>query len=133
MDPFLALNGLARNRPLPLPDIVIPRTSAFGDRCLMSEGPVNTRNRPPSMDLDYDPEMPMITLLNKAVDGHLHSPYVEVRRAKRGNIFTLRGEESDENSVSIILRINDKKGKVYSYQNSIPILYSLFLIMNTKI
>ncbi|KAG8640806.1 hypothetical protein MANES_13G071400v8 [Manihot esculenta] len=91
MDPFLAINGLARNRPLPLPDIVIPRTSAFGDRCLMSEGPVNTRNRPPSMDLDYDPEMPMITLLNKAVDGHLHSPYVEVRRAKRGNIFTLRG------------------------------------------
>ncbi|KAJ9170238.1 hypothetical protein P3X46_018362 [Hevea brasiliensis] len=108
MDPFLALNGLARNRPLPLPDIVMPRTAAFGDRCLMSEGPANARNKPPSMDLDHDPEMPIITLLNKALDGHFHC--VEVRRAKRGNIFLLRGEGSDENSVSIILRIADKKG-----------------------
>ncbi|KAF2284374.1 hypothetical protein GH714_021239 [Hevea brasiliensis] len=110
MDPFLALNGLARNCPLPLPDIVLPRTAAFGDRCLMSEGPANTRNKPSSLDLDHDPDMPIITSSNKSIDGHLHSPCVEVRRAKRGNIFLLRGEGSDENSVSIVLRIADQNG-----------------------
>ncbi|KAF2284391.1 hypothetical protein GH714_021395 [Hevea brasiliensis] len=86
------------------------RTAAFGDRCLMSEGPANTRNKPSSLDLDHDPDMPIITSSNNSIDGHLHSPCVEVRRAKRGNIFLLRGEGSDENSVSIVLRIADQNG-----------------------
>uniref|UniRef100_A0A2C9UXY8 non-specific serine/threonine protein kinase n=1 Tax=Manihot esculenta TaxID=3983 RepID=A0A2C9UXY8_MANES len=110
MEPFLALNELARNRPLPLPDIVLPRTAAFGDRCLMSEGPANIQNKLPSMELDHDPEIPSITSLNNSIDGHFYSPCVEVRREKRGNVFLLRGEGSDENSVSIVLRIADQNG-----------------------
>lgn len=111
MEPFLALNELARNRPLPLPDIVLPRTAAFGDRCLMSEGPANIQNKLPSMELDHDPEIPSITSLNNSIDGHFYSPCVEVRREKRGNVFLLRGEGSDENSVSIVLRIADQNGQ----------------------
>ncbi|PKI45233.1 hypothetical protein CRG98_034360 [Punica granatum] len=36
MDPFLQIIGSAKNRPLPLPDIILPKTGAFGDRCLMT-------------------------------------------------------------------------------------------------
>ncbi|WCJ31624.1 Protein kinase superfamily protein [Euphorbia peplus] len=105
-DPFLDTNGSLRNHPLPLPDIVMPKMAAFGDRCLMSEGPPNARNRPPSMDLDQDPEMPIITTFNNLVNNG--SLAVEVRRAKRGNVFLLKGERHDENSISLILRIADK-------------------------
>ncbi|XP_050204885.1 probable serine/threonine-protein kinase WNK6 [Mercurialis annua] len=103
MDPFLEANGLAKNRPLPLPDIVMPKTSAFGDRCLVSEGPANARNKAPSMDMDNDPGIPIIASFQ-------NSSCVEVRRARKGNIFFLRGEANDENSVSLILRIADQNG-----------------------
>lgn len=107
-DPFLETNGSSKNQPLPLPDIVMPKMTAFGDRCLMSEGPITARNKPPSMDLDQDPEMPVITTINNLVNGHSSSLSVEVRRAKRGNVFLLKGERHDENSISLILRIADK-------------------------
>eukprot|EP00257_Ricinus_communis_P023426 XP_015583406.1 probable serine/threonine-protein kinase WNK7 isoform X2 [Ricinus communis] len=110
MDPFLEVNGLAKNRPLSLPDIVMPKLSAFGDRCLMSEGPANARNKPPSMDLDNDPEMPIIKAFKNSFGRHFNSTFVEVRRAKKGNIFFLKGEKHDENSVSLILRIADQNG-----------------------
>lgn len=110
-DPFLDVNGSARNCSFPLLDIVLPKMTAFGDRCLMSEGPVTGRNKPPSMDFDHDPEMPIITAFDNSVNGCSHSLSVEVRRARRGNIFLLKGEGNDENSVSLILRIADKNGK----------------------
>ena len=51
-DPFLQSNGLIRNRGLSLPDIVIPKCGAFGDRILMSEGPASQRSGSTSLDFD---------------------------------------------------------------------------------
>ncbi|TYI85960.1 hypothetical protein E1A91_D04G034300v1 [Gossypium mustelinum] len=105
MDPFLQANASAKNHPLSLPDIVMPKMGAFGDRCLMSEVPASTKNRPSSADLNSDSELPVIKFLN-------NSTGIEVRRSNKGNIFLLKGEANDENSVSLILRIADKNGRV---------------------
>ncbi|CAH2053365.1 unnamed protein product [Thlaspi arvense] len=108
LDPFLQVNGLAMNNPLPLPDIVMPKEGAFGERCLMSEGPPTARrSRPMSMDLDEDNNLPIVTFSDNS-----GSRSIEVRRAKRGNFFVLKGEENDEHSVSLILRIVDENGRV---------------------
>lgn len=111
MDPFLDLSGFARNSSMPRSDIAMSKMTAIGDRCLVSEGPATARNKPPSMDLSHDPEMPTITSFNNSVDEDSHSLCLEVRRAKRGNVFLLRGEGNDENSVSLILRMADQNGK----------------------
>ncbi|GAY35092.1 hypothetical protein CUMW_278040 [Citrus unshiu] len=111
-DPFLQVNGTTKNRPLPLPDIVLPRVGAFGDRCLMSEGPASVRNKHPSMDFDSDAELPVITSLDNSGGGDSYSPSIEVRRSKRGNFFLLKGESNDEYSVSLILRISDQSGRL---------------------
>ncbi|AEE76140.1 with no lysine (K) kinase 6 [Arabidopsis thaliana] len=108
LDPFLQLNGLTMNNPLPLPDIVMPKEGAFGDRCLMSEGPPTTRpSKTLSIDLDEDSNLPIVTFSDNS-----GSRCIEVRRAKRGNFFVLKGEENDEQSVSLILRIVDENGRV---------------------
>ena len=109
-DPFLHLNGSGKNRPLPLPDIVLPKMGAFGDRCVMSEGPLSARNNALSKDLD-DEEPPVINFFRKSSDGESHSFYVEVKKSKRGNFFFLKGEHNDENSISLILRIADQNGE----------------------
>lgn len=106
MDSFLQVNGLIMNTPLPLPDIVMPKEGAFGERCLMSEGPPNARNRPMSMDLNEDNNFPIVTSSNNS-----GSKCIEVRRARRGNFFVLKGEDNDDNSVSLILRIVDENGE----------------------
>ncbi|EOA30220.1 hypothetical protein CARUB_v10013342mg [Capsella rubella] len=107
LDPFLHVNGLTVNNPLPLPDIVMPKDGAFGDRCLMSEGPPTARrSKPMSIDLDED-NLPIVTFSDNS-----GSRCIEVRRAKRGNFFVLKGEENDEHSVSLILRIVDENGRV---------------------
>ncbi|TYH75677.1 hypothetical protein ES332_D04G036700v1 [Gossypium tomentosum] len=105
MDPFLQANASAKNHPLSLPDIVMPKMGAFGDRCLVSEVPASTKNRPSSADLNSDSELPVIKFLD-------NSTGIEVRRSNKGNIFLLKGEANDENSVSLILRIADKYGRV---------------------
>ncbi|PON72501.1 Serine/threonine protein kinase [Parasponia andersonii] len=105
MDPFLQGNGSAKNITLPLPDIVLPKIGGFGDRCVMSEGPTSARVKP----LD-DGEPPTITAFVNPVDAS-NSLCVEVQRAKRGNFFLLKGEQNDENSASLILRIADKNGR----------------------
>uniref|UniRef100_A0A5B7AFK3 non-specific serine/threonine protein kinase n=1 Tax=Davidia involucrata TaxID=16924 RepID=A0A5B7AFK3_DAVIN len=109
-DPFLQIVGSAEDHPLPLLDIVIPKMGAFGDRCLLSEGPTTARNRPRSMDVDADDdgELPVITSVDNSVDGGFNSLCLEVQRARRGNYFSLKGEDNDENSLSLTLRIADK-------------------------
>ncbi|EOA40094.1 hypothetical protein CARUB_v10008787mg [Capsella rubella] len=107
LDSFLNVNGLVMNNPLPLPDIVMPKEGSFGERCLMSEGPPNAGNRPMSMNIDEDSNLPIVIRSNNS-----GSKCIEVRRAKRGNFFVLKGEENDENSVSLILRIVDENGRV---------------------
>ncbi|PON82234.1 hypothetical protein TorRG33x02_220150, partial [Trema orientale] len=105
MDPFLQGNGSAKNITLPLPDIVLPKIGGFGDRCVMSEGPTSAR-----VKLLDDGEPPTITAFVNPVDAS-NSVCVEVQRAKRGNFFLLKGEQNDENSASLILRIADKNGR----------------------
>ncbi|XP_040960014.1 probable serine/threonine-protein kinase WNK6 isoform X3 [Gossypium hirsutum] len=67
MDPFLQANGSAKSCPFALPDIVMPKIGAFGDRCLMSEAPASTRNRPSSLDLGSDSELPVIKFLDNSL------------------------------------------------------------------
>ncbi|XP_039053476.1 probable serine/threonine-protein kinase WNK7 isoform X2 [Hibiscus syriacus] len=105
MDRFLKANASAKNHRLPLPDIVMPKMGGFGERCLMSEAPASTKNRPSTKDLNSDSETPVIKFLD-------NSSGIEVRRTNKGNIFMLKGETNDENSVSLILRIADKNGRV---------------------
>ncbi|XVF58727.1 hypothetical protein PTKIN_Ptkin07bG0090100 [Pterospermum kingtungense] len=105
MDPFLQVNGSVKNHPLSLPDIVMPKMGAFGDRCLVSEAPASTRNRPSSVDLCSDSELPVISSLDNSLG-------MKVQRMSKGNLFLLKGEGNDENSVSLILRISDQNGRV---------------------
>ncbi|KAE8727171.1 putative serine/threonine-protein kinase WNK6 [Hibiscus syriacus] len=105
MDPFLQRNASAKNHPLSLPDIVMPKMGGFGDRCLMSEAPASKKNRPSTKDLNSDNELPVIKFLDNSLG-------IEVRRTNKGNVFLLKGETNDENSVSLILRIADKNGRV---------------------
>ncbi|KAH1082874.1 hypothetical protein J1N35_022635 [Gossypium stocksii] len=105
MDPFLQANGSAKIRPFALPDIVMPKIGAFGDRCLMSEVPASTRNKPSSLDLGSDSELPVIKFLDNSLG-------IEVRRTNKGHVFLLKGEGNDENSVSLILRIADQNDRV---------------------
>lgn len=121
LDPFLQVNGLTMNNPLPLPDIVMPKEGAFGERCLMSEGPPTTRcSRSMSIDLDEDNNLPIVTFSDNS-----GSRCIEVRRAKRGNFFVLKGEENDEHSVSLILRIVDENGK-----NQLQLLLCIMILIN---
>ncbi|XP_031282971.1 probable serine/threonine-protein kinase WNK7 isoform X2 [Pistacia vera] len=112
MDPYLQVNGSGKNFAMPLPDIVLPKMAAFGERCLLSEGPVNARNRPSSLDFEHDTELPTINSFNHSVDGDSYSQSYEVRRTNRGNFFLLKGELNDEYSVSLILRIADHSGRL---------------------
>ncbi|XP_061345458.1 probable serine/threonine-protein kinase WNK6 [Gastrolobium bilobum] len=109
-DPFLQVNGLTKNRPFPLPDIVLPKLGAFESRCMMSEGPASARNGA-IMDLGETGELPVITVFDSSAEGASSSPCVEIRRLKRGDMFFLKGEENDENSVSLVLRIADQSGR----------------------
>ena len=114
MDHFLQVNGSLKNRCLPLPDILLPKYGTFENHCLMSEGPASTRVRSISMDLGDTSEPPLTTLLYNSVDSvddALPSPCVEIRRLKEGDIFFLKGEQNDEKSVSLVLRIADQNGQ----------------------
>nr|DAD22594.1 TPA_asm: hypothetical protein HUJ06_024057 [Nelumbo nucifera] len=112
-DPFLQVDGFSRNSPLPLPDIVTPRLGAFGDRCVLSELPTSTQKMPLLMEVDAtdDGEPPAVAFIENSVARDSRFPCLEVQRTNSGNDFKLKGERSDENSVSLILRIADQSGK----------------------
>ncbi|KAK7358854.1 hypothetical protein VNO77_00794 [Canavalia gladiata] len=110
MEPFLQMNGSTKNGPFPLPDIVLPKLRAFESRCMVSEGPASSRNDD-VIDVGDTDELPVITVFDKSPDDASCSPCVEIRRQKRGDIFFLKGEENDENSVSLVLRIADQSGR----------------------
>ncbi|KAK7399405.1 hypothetical protein VNO78_10587 [Psophocarpus tetragonolobus] len=111
MDPFLQTNCSTKSGPFPLPNIILPQLGTFECHCMVSEGPANARNGDISMDLGDTSELPGITVLDKYTDDASSSTYVEIRRQKRGDIFCLKGEENDENSVSLVLRIVDNSGR----------------------
>ncbi|WJX34628.1 putative serine/threonine-protein kinase wnk7 [Trifolium repens] len=111
MDPFLEVNVSIKNRPLPLPDIVLPKYGGFENRCLMSEGPASARIGSISMDLGDTSEQPLITVFYNSNDDAPPSPCVEIRRLMGGDRFFLKGEENDVNSVSLVLRITNQGGR----------------------
>ncbi|KAK7247550.1 hypothetical protein RIF29_42435 [Crotalaria pallida] len=109
MDSFLQVNSLANYRPLPLSNIVLPKLGAFDGRCLLSEGPASARIGVISVGLD---ETPAITVHHNSSHCNASSfPCVEIKRIKGDDIFFLKGEENDENSVSLVLRIADQNGR----------------------
>lgn len=110
MDPFLEVNGSIKSRPLPLPDIVLPKYGGFENRCLMSEGPASARIGSISMDLGDTNEKPLITVFYNSVDNAPPSPCIEIRRLVGGDRFFLKGEGNDVNSVSLVLRITNQGG-----------------------
>ncbi|KAI5405077.1 putative serine/threonine-protein kinase wnk7, variant 2 [Lathyrus oleraceus] len=111
MDPFLEVNGSIKSRPLPLPDIVLPKFGGFVNRCLMSEGPASARIGSISMDLGDTNEQPLVTVFYNSVDDAPPSPCIEIRRLVGGDRFFLKGEENDMNSVSLVLRITNQGGR----------------------
>ncbi|CAK8567884.1 unnamed protein product [Lathyrus sativus] len=111
MDPFLEVNGSIKSRPLPLPDIVLPKFGGFENRCLMSEGPASARIGSIAMDLGDTNEQPLITVFYNSVDDSPPSPCIEIRRFVGGDRFFLKGEENDVNSVSLVLRITNQGGR----------------------
>ncbi|XP_027919700.1 probable serine/threonine-protein kinase WNK6 isoform X5 [Vigna unguiculata] len=111
MDPFLQMNASTKKGPFPLPHIVLPKLGASESRCMVSEGPSSARNGDISMDLGDTCELPPITIFDKSTDDASCSTSVEIRRQKRGDIFFLKGEENDKNSVSLVLRIADQGGR----------------------
>ncbi|KAK7318473.1 hypothetical protein RJT34_03175 [Clitoria ternatea] len=111
MDPFMEVNVSTKNGPFPLPDIVLPKLGSFDSRCMVSEGPASSRNVDISMDLGDTSELPVVTVFDKSLDDASCSPWVEIRRWKKGDIFFLKGEENDEKSVSLVLRIADQSGR----------------------
>lgn len=121
MDPFLQNNGAAKNRPLPLPDIILPKNGAFGDRCLMSEGPATAQSEPLKIGAQ-DGDLPIVKLFWKSTDYESPSLRVEVESRTMAKIFLLKGEENDESSISLILRIANEKGRYPSYVCSIATL-----------
>ncbi|XP_027341621.1 probable serine/threonine-protein kinase WNK6 [Abrus precatorius] len=110
MDPFLQLKSSTKS-PFPLPDIVLPKLGAFESRCMVSEGPVSTCSGDISIDVGDTRELPVITVLDKSTETASSSSCVEIRRQKKGDIFFLKGEENDEKSVSLVLRISDESGR----------------------
>lgn len=103
MDPFLQWDSQIHS--LPLPDIVIPKAGAFGDRCLVSEEPTDPEQIPFLMDIDADEDEPPIVTVNPSHFG------VEVQRSKRGNEFMLKVEGRNGDSLSVAARIADQNGK----------------------
>ncbi|KAL2342942.1 hypothetical protein Fmac_004227 [Flemingia macrophylla] len=113
LDPFLQMNGSTKNDRFPLPNIVFPKSGAFQNRCMISEGPASARNGDISMDLGDTSELPVITVFDKSTNDASCFTFtcVEIRRQKRGDTFFLKGEENDDNSVSLVLRIADHSGR----------------------
>ncbi|KAI3937589.1 hypothetical protein MKW92_009143 [Papaver armeniacum] len=96
-DPFLQLEDCAGYCPVQL----------SGEQCVISEDRTITR-QVSAMDLDSVDEA-VITILQNKFSGGSHLMSLEVRRVIRGNEFRLQGERFDENSVSLNLKIADKK------------------------
>ncbi|KAE9610243.1 putative protein kinase WNK-NRBP family [Lupinus albus] len=109
MDSFLQVTNLAKNQYFPLSNIVLPKLVASENQCLLSEGPASARNGATSMD--FDDTLPVITVFDNSSNGASSLSCVEIRRLKGDYIFFLKGEENDESSVSLVLRIADQSGR----------------------
>lgn len=85
-DPFLQLNGsngLPINHQSPLPDNVMPKTCAFGDRCVLSGEHTNVKEKNlSSMHVDADDgKPPVIVVMENADNYEIQSP----KRSQKGS------------------------------------------------
>ncbi|XP_020529424.1 probable serine/threonine-protein kinase WNK6 isoform X2 [Amborella trichopoda] len=113
-DPFLKLDGLRESfghDSLPLPDIIFPKTGAFGDRCVLSEDTTNVHPVGTTMDIDDDEDeeygLPIVTIVENGIVDGPPSPSLEVQMSRKDHDFRLKGERNDQNTISLILRIAD--------------------------
>nr|KYP67831.1 putative serine/threonine-protein kinase WNK6 [Cajanus cajan] len=109
-------------KPVALSKVVDPEIKSFIEKCLVPApqrlsakelliDPFLQMNDI-SMDLGDTNELPVITVFDKYTDDASSCfTCVEIKRQKRGDIFFLKGEENDENSVSLVLRIADHSGR----------------------
>ncbi|KAL6004993.1 putative serine/threonine-protein kinase wnk6 [Asimina triloba] len=107
-DPFLqwnGLNGLAIDHPFPLPDIVVPKTGTFADRCVLSEKPTSAKQGPVSMDIDNSVDGPPTITVIKKRSGNGLPLVLEVQQVNKETDFKLKGSRNDEKSISIVMRI----------------------------
>lgn len=107
-DPFLQLEDCAAYCPVQLSGGVTAEKETYAEQCVISEDRTITR-QVSAMDLDSVDEA-VISILQNKFSGGSHLMSLEVRRVIRGNEFRLQGERFDENSVSLNLKIADKKG-----------------------
>ncbi|RZC62436.1 hypothetical protein C5167_024201 [Papaver somniferum] len=110
-DPFLQLEDCAGYCPVQLSGGVTAEKETYAEQCVISEDRTITR-QVSAMDLDSVDEA-VISILQNKFSGGSHLMSLEVRRVIRGNEFRLQGERFDENSVSLNLKIADKKERIH--------------------
>nr|KYP69411.1 putative serine/threonine-protein kinase WNK6 [Cajanus cajan] len=98
-------------KPAALARVKDPEVKLFIEKCLV---PAPQRSSAKELLMDHFLQLPLTTLVYNSVDSvndTSSSPCVEIRRLNEGDRFFLKGEENDENSVSLVLRISDQSGR----------------------
>lgn len=69
--------------------------------------------KPELQPMDMDPNYKKLSVRNhmKSLNGSPHFPLLQFERFNGDNLFMLRGEKVDDNSVSMTLQIADSRGK----------------------
>ncbi|CAN6466069.1 unnamed protein product [Victoria cruziana] len=99
--------------PLPLP-ILVPQTSNLGGSSVHSDTSFVTqvKSGPLSMDIDYDhKQLSMSTTSRNSMTTYC-LPSLEYERSKKNYSFRLKGDKTDANSISLVLRIAGPDGRV---------------------
>ncbi|CAN6480674.1 unnamed protein product [Victoria cruziana] len=114
-DPFLQCGDLKEQlrSPLRLPSVT-SKTSSFGRSSFLSDGTsvAQANSGPLSMDIDYEYNQACMGANPRIATASSGLPCLEFERSNRNHEFKLKGEKSDANSVSLILRIADLCGRV---------------------
>ncbi|KAF3780306.1 putative serine/threonine-protein kinase [Nymphaea thermarum] len=99
--------------PLQLPTLV-PQTSYLEGSSVHSDAASVTqvKSGPLSMDIDYDyKQLSMSTNSRNSINTHCF-PSLEYERSKKNYSFRLKGDKTDANSISLVLRIAGPDGRV---------------------
>lgn len=100
-DPFLQCNNPKEllRYPLQLPNI-LPKNGSM------------PHSGPMSMEIDSDYKQLSTNTSIETSNGTQHCTSLEFQRINGRNVFKLKGEKNDDNSVSLVLRIADSSGRV---------------------
>lgn len=97
-DPFLQCNNELGQDLIPQYDLVVDGTNL-------------PKLERPSMEVDFDCKPLQISTSAKNSGVNPQVQVLEFQRTNRTNEFRLKGERTDDNSVSLVLRIADSSGK----------------------